>query len=75
MPQQRIAFCGVIVGSVARRKGESKADAILRAEDVIQRVLKAHAKRFGIAEARGAGPTIGLEPEDGEWEDTREVVL
>lgn len=66
----RIQFCGVIEGSVTRRPGESKAEALRRAEAAIQRVLDGGARRY-VRDAgdKDRGPIVGLEPAEGGWEE------
>ena len=61
----RVEFCGTITGSVSLRKGETKADAILRAEQTLLDLLERSAKSLS---DNGRGPVVGLEPQDGNWE-------
>ena len=60
----RINFCGAITGSVVMRKGETKAEAILRAEQTLLDLLERSAKNLS---DDGRGPIVGLEPQDGNW--------
>lgn len=64
---QRLRFCGVISGSVSRRKGESKAEAISRAEATLNALMVRSARSFTGSKRVDPGPVVGLEPEDGHW--------
>jgi hypothetical protein len=57
---KRIAFCGVIEGSVALRPGETWEAAIARAEATINDVLAKQAVRLARIGDAG-GPVVGLE--------------
>lgn len=60
---ERIAFCGVIEGSIVRRPGESETDAIARAERTINDVLLRQCRRLSrVGDETNSGPVVGLEP-------------
>lgn len=40
----RIKFCGVVEGSITIRKGETRQQALERAEEMLQGVLEKHAR-------------------------------
>jgi hypothetical protein len=61
MSAKRVQFCGVIQGSVILRKGETEAQALVRAEDELLLLLEARAKRFS---DDGSGPIVSLEIND-----------
>lgn len=54
----RVKFCGCIVGSVPKRKGETDEQAISRAQDTLLALLERGAKTLG---NDGRGPNVGLE--------------
>lgn len=56
--RKRVQFCGVIQGSVTLRPGETKSDAIERAQDDLLALLSRGAKRLS---DDGLGPNIELE--------------
>ena len=56
----RVQFCGVIEGSVPIRDGETEAEALQRAESVINNVLLVNCKRLSRVREH-LGPVVGLE--------------
>lgn len=58
---KRVPFNGVIEGSVIKRCGESDAEAIARAERIINNAMGRDLYNYS-REGDSGGPIVGLEP-------------